>query len=81
MSAGRSAPRWDYTADDHAELIAREREEDALHGNVGCHTPDCYDPVTMEYGPAYPCDYHRALELADIDRDGYDDKREPGWVA
>lgn len=76
---GRSAPRWDYR-DDHAELIAREREEDALRGAWdGC---TCYSVEYMEFDPAGPCDHCRSRELAAIDRDGYDDKAEiPGRVA
>lgn len=70
-------PKTDH-AGEHAALIEWEAAEDAARGNVGCHAPGCFDYATGEFGPNYPCDYHRALDLAAIDLDGHDDKRETG---
>jgi hypothetical protein len=64
---------------EHEVLIAEAIAEEALYGNPRRCT--CYDPASMEYGPDYPCDWCRARDLTEIDLNGHDDKREPGWVA
>lgn len=61
--------------DEHAALVELEREQDALRAPIpACE--GCYDSVSGEFGPGYPCDYCRASDLAAIDLDGYDDHTE-----
>lgn len=76
-SFNQRAWRGDPNApDERPELLAWYAEQDALDGNLDVCI--CYDPTSMEYGPNHPCEFCKALELAAIDRDGHDDKRETG---
>ena len=71
-------PAWRGIGDpnQHAELLAWEAEQDALRAPIPSCT--CFDAASCEWLPSHPCDWCRAADLAAIDRDGHDDKRETG---
>lgn len=73
-------PTPSSTAVDHPQLTEWELEEEASRAPMD--VCECFDAVSMEYGPNAPCDVCKASFLSEVDDGGLvDDKREPGRVA